>query len=395
MWTGGLVLHQEKESQHCESTLLSGLRILRFFIINKDVALYSGALLYFAKTLLLLQKLLSFQGLSSPRMKKRRLLSLRVAMTGASADLGRLVLPRLLSHEGVEAVLSIDADAVALEHPRLTQHLTQLGRAENEPELAAQLTAFRPDVLVHLAFVNSPVHSASFAHELECLGSIHLFAAASQAKVRRLVMPSLTALYGPHPGHPAFLSEETELKGSAESRFIQDRIDVEGHAQAFVARTPQAAACILRFPSIAGTISNNTFTRLLETRLVPTVLGHDPLWQVIHEDDAADALVLAALSTATGTFNVAPSEAIPFSSVVQFAGGRVLPMPWSLLTRFSKLGHRMGFKPVPHTLLAYLRYPCVVDNTKMRQTLAFRPKYSIPEALAALAERPVMEKANK
>ncbi len=327
-------------------------------------------------------------------MKKRRFSPLRIAVTGASTDLGRLVLPRLLSHEGVDSVLSIDAEVAPIEHQRLKQHLTQLGRAENEPELASQLASFRPDVLVHLAFVNSPVHNASFAHELECLGSLHLLAAASQAKVRRLVMPSLTALYGPHPGHPAFLSEETELKGSADSRFIQDRIDVEGHVLAFVARTPKASACILRFPSIAGATSNNTFTRLLKTRLVPTVLGHDPLWQVIHEDDAADALVLAALSPVTGTFNVAPSEAIPFSSVVQFAGGRVLPMPWSLLTRFSKLGHRMGFKPVPHTLLAYLRYPCVVDNTKMRQTLEFRPRYSIPEALAALAESGVTKKAS-
>jgi UDP-glucose 4-epimerase len=312
---------------------------------------------------------------------------LRVAVTGASSDFGRLVLPRLQGADWVSEILSIEPDneksSLSLS-TRVRRLSTTFSRPESEAEVASALEAFRADVLLHLSFVNSPVHSATFAHELECLGSLHLLAAATRAGVKRVVMPSLTALYGPIPQHPAFISEEALLAGVPGSRFIQDRIDIEGYLHTYAQRDADASICILRFPAVAGPVSDNTFTRLMRSRVIPTVLGFDPLWQVLHEDDAADALCVATRSTRSGTFNVAPSEALPFSAIVRWAGARAVPMPFAVLKRLSRLSSSLGFRPVPPALLPYLRYACVADNTKMKTQLGFQPQFSIVEALQQL-----------
>ncbi len=306
-----------------------------------------------------------------------------VGVTGATGDLGRLLLPRLAEDPRVEKVIALD---VAAPSPmkKVEYRRVDLTRPGTENELAAALAETGVQALYHLAFVNSRVRSAAFAHELEVIGSMHVLAAAGALRLGRLIFPSLTALYGARPNAPALITEATVLAGCPGSRFVNDKVEVEQQLHAFRAAHPQMQVLVLRFAPIVGPTSDNPITRWLKTKVVPTLLGFDPLWQVLHEDDAADALHTALFSEATGAFNVAADGVLPLSAVVKLSGGRALPLPRSVLAGAMRALEALGAPTALPPLIDYLHYSWVTDGTRAARELQFMPKWQARDAIAAV-----------
>jgi hypothetical protein len=105
------------------------------------------------------------------------------------------------------------------------------------------------------------------------------------------------------------------------------------------------------------------------------------MMQVIHEDDAAAALVHAVRNDVPGVFNVAAKGVMPLWRLMGLAGKVPVPMlhPLAYLS-VSLLGPR--YAPID---IDYLRYPCVGDLSKMRTGLKFEPHYTAEEALREFA----------
>ena len=267
---------------------------------------------------------------------------------------------------------------------RLTFQRIDLTRPDSDRQLARHLAEHRLDTLFHLAFVNGRVHSGALAHELEIIGTLHVLAAAGGGELPRLVVPSLTALYGPSPDAPAFVREGQALRGAAGSRFLNDKVEVERQVLAFATAHPATRVLVLRFAPALGPVSNNPLTRLLRNRVVPTLLGYDPLWQVLHEQDAAHALHLALRADVEGVFNVVGDGVVPLSRLVRLTGGRALPLPRPLLSATISALEGAGVSAVPHALLDFLRFSWLADGGRATAELGFVPKYSASEACAAL-----------
>lgn len=313
---------------------------------------------------------------------------MRVGVTGISSDLGRCLLPRLQEDPAVERVIAFDIAKPSETASRLEYVRVDLTRPGMEEELTARLREARLDALYHLAFVNSRVHGAAFAHELEVIGSMHVLAAAGAVRLPRLILPSLTALYGARPNGPAFLSEHAALAGCDGSRFITDRVEVERQVEAFAQAHPQTHVVVLRFAPMLGSRADNPITRLLRTRLIPSVLGFDPLWQVVHEDDAADALHRALHCAGRGAFNIASPEVLPFSALVRLSGGYSLPLPGPVLRATIRLLESLGVPSVPVPLLDFLTYNWVADLARATDQLGFVPRRSATRAATSLAGGP-------
>jgi UDP-glucose 4-epimerase len=313
--------------------------------------------------------------------------SLRVGLTGASSDLGALLLPRLLADPQVSAVVVLDVTRPETPDPRVTFVRLDLLRPGAEADLERALAEAKLDALYHLAFVNSRVHRAAFAHELEVVGTLHLLAAAGAIGVRRLVVPSLTALYGARPGSPARIPESQPLAQIPGVRFVLDRIEVERQLDSFAERFPAVDVLTLRFAPIVGPRMNNPFTRLVRTRVVPTVLGFDPLWQVVHEDDAARALHLALHTKARGAFNIVGEGAAPISSLLRRGGARALPLPGPVLRATIGAMEAGGLSVSPWALMDFFRYSWVADGRKAARALHFLPHLPVHEAMATLQTR--------
>ena len=306
-----------------------------------------------------------------------------VGITGATGDIGRLLLPRLAEDPRVSKVIALDIAAPET-MPKVEFRKLDLTRPGTENELGQALRETKVRVLYHLAFISSRVRSAAFAHELEVIGSMHVLAAAGALELERLIFPSLTALYGARPNAPALMTESALLAGCAGSRFVNDKVEVEHQLKAFAASNPKTKVLVLRFAPIVGPTSDNPITRWLKTRVVPTLLGFDPLWQVLHEDDAADALHSALFCDAAGVFNVAADGVLPLSAVVKLSGGTAVPLPRQLLMRAMAVLETLGAPTALPPLVDYLRYSWVTDGSRAARELQFLPRWLAKDAVAAV-----------
>ena len=89
---------------------------------------------------------------------------MRVGLTGASSDLGRLLMPKLLADEQIAEIVVFDV-ARPVDLPERVKFVRlDLLRPGAEADLERQLAEVRLDAFFHLAFVNSRVHRAAFAH---------------------------------------------------------------------------------------------------------------------------------------------------------------------------------------------------------------------------------------
>jgi UDP-glucose 4-epimerase len=308
--------------------------------------------------------------------------SLRVAVTGPTSEFGALLLPRLLAEPRIEQLLTFGPRPVS--GARLVHHRVDLTRWDVESELEAALSPSPVDVLYHLAFLQGRTRGAAFAHELEVIGTLHTLAAAVRAGVRHVVVPSTTVVYGARPGNPILLDEEAALHGCPGSRFITDRVEVERQLMAFRRDHPGVGLTVFRFAPVLGPTVDNPATRYFRRPLVPTLLGFDPLWQAIHEEDARELLLRALVSPVSGTFNAVGEDVLPLSSLIRLAGTMPLPLPPPLARAALRGLNSAGITATPSALLDYLHYSWVADGTRARTQLGFRPRFGGREAAASV-----------
>jgi UDP-glucose 4-epimerase len=210
---------------------------------------------------------------------------------------------------------------------------------------------------------------------------MHVMVAARQAQVRKLVLWSQTWLYGAHPSNPNFLTEKHPLRAPRSEPFFADKIEAEEQVRRFAQRSPGAVATILRMAPILGPTVRNAFSRYLARKVVPTMMGFDPLVQFLHEVDAIAAIHLALLRDVPGTFNIVGDGVLPLSTVIKLAGRIALPVPHPVAKTITAVGWVAQLVEAPPSFLKYLRFLCVADGQLARETLGYAPAYTSREAL--------------
>lgn len=319
----------------------------------------------------------------------RRLRGIRtgkiVAITGACSFIGTNLVGVLEDDDTVARIVVLDIEAPKTAGRKTSSYHVDLTQPSASARVAEILRAERVEVLIHLAFLASPTPAEGWAHELESVGTMHLLLAARQAGVRRVIARSHTELYGPHPSNPNFLVEGTPLRGIGGARFFADKIDAERQVQQFAAERGTSVT-ILRLAPIMGPTVRTVWTNWLSHRLVPTLLGYDPLLQFVHEADAIAAFKTTLDLEVPGTFNIVGRGVLPLSSVVRLAGRFALPMPGPLLRRAASVSWLMGVGIAPSSFIHFLRFLCVADGSLAARELGLEPVYSVKEAVLDFGE---------
>jgi len=197
-------------------------------------------------------------------------------------------------------------------------------------------------------------------------------------------VPSTTAVYGARPGNPILLDEDAPLHGCPGSRFVTDRLEVERQLMAFRRDHPGVGLTVFRFAPVLGPTVDNPATRYFRRPLVPTLLGFDPVWQAIHEEDARELLLRVLVAPVSGTFNAVSEDVLPLSSLIRLAGTLPLPLPPPLARAALRGLNSAGITATPGALLDYLHYSWVADGTRARTLLGFRPRFGAREAAASV-----------
>jgi UDP-glucose 4-epimerase len=304
-----------------------------------------------------------------------------VAVTGAAGFLGSNLIGSLEEDERIARIVGIDSGAAPTAGRKTRSYDVDLTQPAAEARVAEILAAERVDAIAHLAFLPSPTHAAAWAHELESVGTMHVTVAARHAQVRKLVLWSLTWLYGAHPSNPNFLTEKHALRAPSSEPYFADKLEAEEQARRLMQRSPGTVVTILRTAPILGPTVQNALTKYLSRRLVPTMMGYDPLVQFVHEVDAIAALHLAVLRDVPGTFNIVGDGVVPLSTVIRLAGRIAVPIPHPFAETLTAIGWVAQLVEAPPTFLKYLRFLCVADGQKARDRLGFAPAYTSREAL--------------
>lgn len=248
------------------------------------------------------------------------------------------------------------------------------------PLLVELLQEEHVDTVLHLQFRETLFPSESSFDE-NVMGTAKLLGACSEAGVAQVVLKSSIMVYGARPDNPMFLREDHPLNGPKKYGYVRDWIEIEKYAESFREQNPDAKLTVLRFGHIVGRGADTPMTRFLREEEAVTLLGFDPMIQVIHAEDVVAALVHAVNGSYAGTYNVAPEKGMPLWKTLGLASKVPLPVLHPLAYWSVSLGGPR-LAPMP---LDYLRYPCMGDMQKMRDELGFTPQYTPEETVRELA----------
>ncbi|HTM86314.1 MAG TPA: NAD-dependent epimerase/dehydratase family protein, partial [Mycobacterium sp.] len=239
------------------------------------------------------------------------------------------------------------------------------------------------DTVVHAAAASyAPRAGAGAAlKELNVMGAMQLFAACQKApSVRRVVLKSTSEIYGSSSHDPVMFTEDSTSRRPLGEGFPRDSLDIEGYVRGLGRRRPDIAVTILRLANMIGPAMDTTLSRFLSQPVVPTVLGRDARLQLLHEQDALGALEHATTAGKAGTFNVGADGIIMMTQAVRRAGRIALPVPEPGLRMIDSLRRANRYTETSREQFDYLSYGRVMDTTRMRAVLDFRPKWTTVEA---------------
>jgi UDP-glucose 4-epimerase len=140
---------------------------------------------------------------------------------------------------------------------------------------------------------------------------------------------------------------------------------------------------ILRPVHILGGVQNAPSNYLRLPR-PPTLLGFDPMVQVIHELDVVEALVCALRPGVRGIFNVVGPGELPLSEILRELGRSPLPVPHPLAGPLLGVLWRGRVTSFPVPELDHIRYVCMVDGERARRELGFSPRHTLRETIHAV-----------
>lgn len=313
----------------------------------------------------------------------------RVAVTGASGYLGRLLVSRLARCEGVERVLGIDIRPMPddLSRSKLPPNVMFVER-DITAGIADVLTEHRIEALAHLAFVIRPERNAERARRVNVGGAASVLSACAESGVRHVLYMSSATVYGAHADNPAMMTEQAPLRPARGFQYAEAKIEAEGMLAEFGASHPDVGVCILRACPVLGADADNFVARNFARRLLVAVAGYDPRMQFLHQNDAVEIMARCLLNRVVGTYNIGGRGAIRLSEMARIGRNRLVKLPTPLLYGAAELSWRLRLQSSsPACGLDFIRYPWVVSGKKLERDHGLKARYSSREAWDAFALR--------
>lgn len=299
-----------------------------------------------------------------------------VLITGICGRLGRL-LARRLHREG--PVVGIDRRPFPGRPKDIVHHQFDVRRKKTRDVFRASNVA----AVVHLGVMHDPRASEREHHTWNVIGFQKLLEYMTQYSVPKLVVLSSANVYGPQPENAQFLTEEAPLSGAQDFSGIRDLVSLDQLAQSFFWRHPETETVILRPVHILGGV-HNAPSNYLRLPRPWTLLGFDPMVQVIHESDVVEAVRAALRPGVRGIFNLAGPGEVPLSRLLAMLGRKPLRVPHPIAGSVLGRLFRWRLTSFPAPELDHVKYVCMVDDSRARQVLGWEPRKSLRDTTLAV-----------
>jgi UDP-glucose 4-epimerase len=310
--------------------------------------------------------------------------SKRILVTGLSTYWGSRLARELEQNADVDAIIGVDSADPAGELER-----TEFVRVGTQHALLRRVVeAAEIDTVIDTRLVvDSTVTTPRRAHENNVIGTMNILAACSgpSSSVRKLIFKSSAHYYGAQQDDPAFFTEAMGRPHPPRTPIERDIVEAEASVAEFREKNPEVTVTVFRFANVLGPDVKTSHTRLFDLPAVPMILGFDPRYQFVHEDDVVNALKHAALSDLAGVFNVAGDGVLAFTEVCSLIGKPYLPVlpPWG--TGLAAQAMRRFGVVIPPEMLNQLRFGRGLDNRRFKAT-GFVYRYTTRETTQKLGE---------
>jgi len=309
---------------------------------------------------------------------------MRVLVTGVSTFWGGRLAQALERDPGVEAIVGVSPEDPTCELTR-----TEYVRVGTQHALLKRIVeAAGIDTVVDTRMiVDSASAPARAAHENNVIGTMNVLAACGGAgsPVRKVVFKSSAHYYGCEQDDPAFFTEAMERPHPPRTPIERDIVEAERAVAAYARRNPDVTVTVLRFANGLGPDLRTSHTALLSLPAIPSILGFDPRYQLIGEDDIAGVLEHATRHDLPGVYNAAADGVLVLSEIASLLGKPLAPLlpPWGTGLAAGVL-RRAGLR-IPPEMLQQLRYGRAIDNRRLKAAgYAFRA--TTRETVQAYAE---------
>ncbi|WP_435742117.1 NAD-dependent epimerase/dehydratase family protein [Nocardioides sp. SYSU DS0663] len=318
---------------------------------------------------------------------------LTVAVTGPTGTFGSGLVPLLETDDRVRRVVGVARSPV---DPAERGWRKTTYRQGDVRDRAALAEAFADaDVVVHLAFLivgGSPAVSRAVNVE----GTLNAYRAAAEAGARRFVYASSVAAYGFHADNPVGLTEEWPTRPADRLFYAQQKAELEallreeagarGGPELYLLRPsivvgPNAVGGKVSLPGWAAAAGK--VLQRLPKRLPPVpVLVPDLPVQLVHESDVGTALLRCVVAAGPpGAYNIAADDTLTAADVVRILGGIPVPLPAGPAHLAARLAAGLPGLPQPAQWVEALAHPAVMDTTRAKEQLGWRPAVSAADGL--------------
>lgn len=300
---------------------------------------------------------------------------MKVLVTGITGKMGRLVANLLVAagHEvaGIDRRPWPDAPAGI-----------ELHQADIRNRAAEEVfRQFRPEAVIHMATVTHiTTRSSEDRYRINLYGTRAVFEHCHRYGAKRALFVGRHTYYGVAPEAPLYYKEDEPPLAVTTFPELADLVAADLYAGSALWRFPELDTAVLRICYTLGPERQGTLATFLRGPHVPMVLGFDPLFQFMHEQDAARAILAAMESNLRGVFNVAGPDPVPLSLLIRETGSKPIRVPEPL---FRLALGRFGLPRLPPGAVEHIKYPIVIDAGAFREATGFRHEHDEDQTMQA------------
>lgn len=316
---------------------------------------------------------------------------MRVAITGATGNVGTSLVGALASEPAVDEIIGIARRRADLELPKTTWVAADITSSDLG-------THFRGiDVVVHLAWLIQPSRDLGKLRRTNVNGSERVFRAAASAGAGALVYASSVGAYSPGPKDETGVDETWPTEGIPTSFYSRHKAETERLLDSFEKENPATRVVRMRpaliFKKEAAASVRRLFAgpflpgRLLRRHLIPVIPNVSRLrFQCVHSYDIAEAYRLAITTEARGAYNVAADPVLDPDELADLLDARQIRLPQGLVRAGTTATWRLHLQPTPPGWMDMAVQTPILDSSRVRAELGWSPRRTSREALMDLLD---------